>query len=112
MIFQSILILALCWLAVYAFAQRSKSPFVALAISLLSLLGLVFAAAPDLANNIAHVLGIGRGTDLLVYCFIMITFAAILNVHLRLRAQQDQITELSRAIALAGAAEPSTSRKL
>jgi small membrane protein len=111
-IFQSILIATLCLLAFYAFVQRYKSPFVAIIISIFSLIGLVFAIAPSISNDVAHVVGIGRGADLIVYCFIMITFASILNIHLRLRAHQDQITELARAITLAGATEPSTSPEL
>ena len=103
MIFQVVLIATLFWLAFYAYSQRSRSPAVALIVSLLAVVGMVFAAAPELSNYIARLLGIGRGADLLFYCFILITLVTILNVHLRLRAQQDQIAELARAIALSGA---------
>ena len=44
-----------------------------------------------------------HGADLVLYCFVLITFAAIFNLHLRLRAAQETTTALARALAVATA---------
>lgn len=103
MIFQLIILVSLAALAFYAYLQRGRSPIVTVIVFALSAVGLLLTIEPDFANDIAHFMGIGRGADLLVYCFILITFAAILNLHLRLRAQQDSLTTIARALTLLAA---------
>ena len=106
MIFQVLLVVALCILAVYAYFQRRNAPLIAVSVFVLTLCGLVLAVAPDIANDLAHFVGIGRGTDLIVYCFILISLAAIFNVHLRFRLNEQHLTELVRAFALLTAQKP------
>ena len=73
MIFQIGLIAALCILAIYAYFQWRKGPLVAGILLLVTLAGLSFAVAPDIAADLAHRVGIGRGADLIMYCFILIS---------------------------------------
>lgn len=106
MIFQFFLIATLAILFFYAISQRKRSFFVSVAIAVISLAGIGLALAPDMATEVAHLVGIGRGTDLIVYCFIVLILAAIFNIHLRLSAEVETTTELSRLIAILNAHRP------
>jgi small membrane protein len=103
MIFQVILISGLLLITAYAVMQRARSPIVALGVLGASLSGIIFTAAPELANYAAWAVGISRGADLILYCFVLIALAAILNLHLRLRQQHEMLTEVVRQIAILSA---------
>lgn len=64
---------------------------------ILSMLGVVFVLYPDLATTIANVVGIGRGTDLLLYCFTIILLILILLIHVKFARYDIIITELARS---------------
>lgn len=100
MIFQAIIVLALGLLVLYAYFQWRRAPVVSLAVFVLAAVGIVLAMAPDLATRAAHLVGIGRGADLVIYCFVLIALGAIFNLHIKLRASEDNLTKLVRAIAL------------
>ncbi len=102
-----VLSLGLFSLFVYAFSQRRKSWVVSITIAAISLLGVVLVMFPDLTSWAAHLLGVGRGADLVLYCFVLITFVAIFNLHLKLRASLETTTALARALAIATADAPS-----
>jgi hypothetical protein len=55
---------------------------------------------PQWATEVANVLGVGRGTDLLLYLWFSISVLLILALYLRLVRLQDQLTELVRHIAI------------
>ena len=103
MIFKFFLILALGVLALYAYFQSRRAPMVSLSVLGLAAIGIVLAAAPDLATTLAQTVGIGRGADLVIYCFVLISLAAIFNLHLKLRANETNVTQLVRAIAMMNA---------
>ena len=103
MIFQVSLILALGLLTLYACLQWRKAPAVSAAVLALTLTGMVLGVAPDLATRVAHLVGIGRGADLVIYCFILIALVALFNLHLRFRASEANLTKIVRAFALLSA---------
>jgi len=61
---------------------------------------------PDATSWLAHVLGIGRGADLILYTSLLISFYLILRIHLLLARLEQEITAIVRAIALERLAEP------
>ena len=56
--------------------------------------------------RIAHMVGVGRGTDLLLYVLVVAFLAQILSSFRRNGARERQITHLARRIALDNAPEP------
>jgi hypothetical protein len=62
--------------------------------------GLVFVIDPPLSTQIANLLGIGRGADLLFYLFIIAGLFYAVETRSRLRRMEQQITQLARQIAL------------
>jgi hypothetical protein len=105
-IFQFFLILALIALALYSYSQWRRSPAVSVSVFALAVLGMALASAPDLATDLARLVGIGRGADLVIYCFVLISLVAIFNLHLKLRASDSNTTEVVRALAILTAQSP------
>ena len=60
----------------------------------------VSIAHPETLVTIARVLGIGRGTDLVLYLSILFMFVAMFLIYLRFRRMDEQITRLVRHIAI------------
>jgi small membrane protein len=101
MIAQAILSLLLSGVLVYAWAEYRRSPVVASLSVAVSLAGLFFVWVPSESTRVAEFVGIGRGVDLILYLWVCISLIVLLNLHLKLRTQQEMITKLARAIALA-----------
>lgn len=106
MIFQAVLIAALIIIFLYALSQNKRAPVVSLVIAISAVVGSAFVVWPNLATGVAHFVGIGRGADLILYCFVVVTLLAIFNLHLRLRAESEIVTELVRRNAITEAQPP------
>jgi len=100
----------LALLVLYAFGQRRRSGPLSYGIMLAATAGVVLVIFPSLSTTIANAVGVGRGTDLILYVFMLIVFATIANLHLRMRAQAEVVTLLAREIALATARRPQGAR--
>jgi hypothetical protein len=99
-IFQGILVLCFLGIFAYSLSQWRRSRLVGGVITTIAVAGIVMVLLPDLTNIAAHAVGVGRGADLILYCFIVVTLVAVLNLHLRIRAMSEQNTEIVRLIAL------------
>jgi hypothetical protein len=106
MIAQLALSLLLCGVLVYAWAESRKSPVVAWLSVAVSLVALFFVWFPSQSTRVAEFVGIGRGADLILYLWSCISLIVLLNLHLKLRTQQEMITKLARTIALANIVTP------
>lgn len=67
---------------------------------LFALLAIIVVLFPNISNDIAHIVGVGRGADLLLY-LLTVSFI-ISNLNLYIKSKQDQRTtvELARKIAI------------
>jgi hypothetical protein len=101
MIIQILLSLALVACVLYFHLSRLRSrSFVALSHGL-PVLGLYLVWMPEHANTIAHHVGVGRGADLLLYCWVLISFVAIINMHRKQQENRAVITAIVRHLAMA-----------
>lgn len=100
MIIQVILILSLLLCLIYAFLQRGKSRLVSLAITLVAVAAITFVLAPELTSRIAHWVGVGRGADLIFYCWLVISFIVSVGLQFKILGLQRLITDLAREMAL------------
>lgn len=66
----------------------------------LALLMIVIVLWPELATDIAHWVGIGRGTDLLLYMTVVAFILYVLNEYLYKQDQRDILFRLARKQAL------------
>jgi hypothetical protein len=55
---------------------------------------------PNISTRVANFLGVGRGTDLLLYVLIVVFAATSVGTYFRFRAQELRIVEIVRALAI------------
>lgn len=58
---------------------------------------------PALSTKAAHLLGIGRGVDFLIYLAFFGVFFSLLSTHARIRKLETLVTQITRSIALQSA---------
>jgi hypothetical protein len=68
--------------------------------------GLLMVMMPELSNRIAHVVGVGRGVDLVMYLSIIGLMFLWIGTYTRIRDLETQQTRLVRSLALAQARLP------
>jgi hypothetical protein len=88
---------------IYAGIEYARAPSIGFLTILAALCGLYLVWAPEQANALAHFAGVSRGVDLIIYNWVVISFALFLNLHLKLRSQTELITTLVREIAITNA---------
>jgi small membrane protein len=77
-------------------------------------LGLLFFAAfavwsilfPSVWNQIARIVGVGRGTDMVLYALVVAFLSFTLTTYLRFRDFETRYTKLARRVALDEAGPP------
>jgi hypothetical protein len=104
MIAQLLLTAFLALVLVYAWSAHRTVPIIGLLASCAALAGLYFVWVPEHATALAAFVGIGRGSDLILYTWV-VSLLIMLNLHLKLRLQLDMITRLARAVAIDRAKE-------
>ncbi|MDF2995491.1 MAG: conserved hypothetical rane protein [Xanthobacteraceae bacterium] len=103
MIAKLVFIVLLLAVVLYAWREYRHAPVVGLLSMAAALAGLYFVLVPGHATWLAAWAGIGRGVDLVIYVWVAISLIALLNLHLKGRAQMELITVLARAVALQSA---------
>lgn len=106
MIAQFVLSILLTGILVYAWGEYARSPAVAMLAVFVATAGLYFVWVPEHSTQLAEMVGIGRGVDLILYIWVCLSLIVVLNLHLKLRTQMELITVLARKLALADAQAP------
>lgn len=65
---------------------------------------------PEATNKLAHIFGIGRGADLLLYLLALAFIASTLTNYLHQQEQRDAIFRLARKIAIIEALDDSNKK--
>ena len=84
----------------YGLASLARSPIAGLLIVLAAAASLVFVWQPALVTTVANWLGVGRGTDLVLYLWVLVSTAEFLLLHQKIFRQSRLITELARHVAI------------
>src|SRR6185437_16887620 len=103
MIIQFALSAALFLCIAYAFLQRRKSRLISNVITLTAATGIFFVAFPDYSNSLANYVGIGRGADLILYCWLAISFLISVNLQFKILDLHENVIQLTRALAIQSA---------
>jgi len=109
LVIKIILIVLCAILALFVLLPGRGSRHVAirrLTMLILFAIAVVAIVFPNVTTAIAHLIGIGRGADLLLYGLIIVFVGNSLIVQRRHRQLEEQITTLARRIALIEAPEP------
>jgi hypothetical protein len=101
MIIQVLLVLGFLFLFGFSLLLVfTRNLLLGIPIFALSLSGVIFSFQPNLATNIANLLGVSRGTDLLVYVLFFLFILALINTLGRFKSMEQKITEIARQVAL------------
>ena len=109
MIIQIFLTVLLVAVAAMVGLQTATRRLLRLAVLAVVATGLYFVWVPDQATRLATALGVGRGADLVLYLWVVITLALIVFLYLRIVRLSRKLTELTRALALARPQAPAES---
>lgn len=82
-----------------------------IALVLLAVGMVVAVLFPNTTNDVAHLVGVGRGADLLLYVTVIAFIFYALNNYLHQQDQRDVLFRLARKIALVDANERYNIRK-
>ena len=82
------------------FAKIRSQLLDSLVVLLIAGFGIALVIWPEMANGLAHLVGVGRGADLLMYISLMGIMFLLILIYSRLRALEANITYLARDIAI------------
>ena len=85
--------------------RRRIAPRVGFAWGMLWIAAAVAIARPELTATIARALGIGRGTDLVLYVAILAMVFGFVAVYVRMRRIESDLTKIVRELAIRNADE-------
>jgi hypothetical protein len=100
MIIQLILSLGLAGCLFYVMSLGRSSLAMKIALFGTVVIGFVFVWFPDTTSVIARWVGVGRGADLVMYLWIVLTLLFIVRLHLKIRELSEAMTRVARRIAL------------
>src|SRR5262249_43766231 len=70
---QIILSILLAGILIYAFSEYARSPVVAVLAAFVTTAGLYFVWMPEHSTQLAELVGIGRGVDLILYIWVCLS---------------------------------------
>jgi hypothetical protein len=103
---QILLVTVFVFTAVYFVVKLRRFLFDIIFLILLASAAVVFVMFPEFTSKIANRLGVGRGTDLVLYLCIVSFWFVILKLYIKLRAIEQKMTDMIREKAIEHAKEP------
>jgi hypothetical protein len=97
---QVILIVLLLFILISYFRRFRRHVIDKILICVMLLVGIIFVLYPEITNQIAHFLGIGRGADLLFYMAILGFAYLHMLLYAKIKKLEDQITTIVRKQSL------------
>jgi hypothetical protein len=77
-----------------------------LALLAIFALGILTVVFPDITSRLAEIVGVERGTDLVLYAFVVVFVGNSIFMAAKFRHHERDITRLARALALAETPKP------
>lgn len=112
-IIQMVLVLGIVVIVGWLFATRGAKQLavrrlLVIAFGLFAVLTVLF---PGTLTRVAHLMGVGRGADLLLYATVLVLLGLIALQEARSKAAEKRTTVLARRLALDEAEQPGTYRE-
>jgi hypothetical protein len=103
MVIQVLLVLAVL-LILFVFVRSSNAVYVQaskrVALVLFAVVNVYAVMRPDDLSALAQLVGVGRGTDLVLYALVVAFMAGMFSFYQRFRVVDRRYTELARTVAL------------
>jgi small membrane protein len=103
MIIKLVLLLALLGVGFYASRTRTGAGHLALRrlVGVMTLgAGAVAVISPTLVTRVANAVGVGRGTDLLLYAFVVASLVVWLSIYRRFDEMERRFAAMARQLAI------------
>jgi hypothetical protein len=100
MLIRVLLLGALAFVGYRFFLRRQKLPIHIVILFGILAVGAFFFVFPDLTNQIAHFVGVGRGVDLINYVVDIAVFFVLVLYYTKFVELESQVTHLVREIAI------------
>jgi small membrane protein len=100
MIIRILLLLGFAATGWFIFLRRNRLPFHIMTVFLLIVAGAVAVVFPDITQDAADLVGVGRGADLVTYMAIVAVLFVLLHYYTKFVELQRQVTELTRELAI------------
>jgi hypothetical protein len=103
MFVQVLLISAIAILVFFFLRKRNNMRYQAgkkILLGILAVASVVAVVDPDSLTRVANLIGVGRGTDLLLYGLVVAFFFVSLNTYLKFRDQETRLVRIARRLAL------------
>lgn len=111
MMIQIFLTVLLVGIALLFAVQQATSRLVRAVILTVIAAGAFFVWAPEQTTVVSRAVGVGRGADLVLYVWVVISLALMLVLYLKVVQMGRKVTQLTRAIALSQARIPVSDRE-
>jgi small membrane protein len=102
---QAVLLTGVAFIFLYVIIRLKKRLLDIIILFALIVAAVVFILWPDLTTEIAQILGVDRGTDLILYLSILTFWFMILKLYTRIRKLEQMFTNIIRNDALKNAQE-------
>ena len=102
-IIQLILIIAFLLLLFYFFRRQSSyqlSAWSKIFMMMIALIAIIVIIFPNSSNDLAHVVGVTRGADLLLYILTLSFLFTVLNLYMTRKSEHQRLVALARKVAL------------
>jgi hypothetical protein len=88
---------AVGWLV---FLRRNKMPFHIVTMSGLLVAGAIAVVFPETTDEVAHLVGVGRGADFVIYMSIIGVLFVLVHYYAKFVELQRNVTQLTRELAI------------
>jgi hypothetical protein len=82
------------------FLRRNKMPFHIVTVFGLLAAGAIAVLAPETTDEVAHLVGVGRGADLVTYISIVAVLFVLIHYYAKFVELQRNVTEVTRELAI------------
>ena len=100
MIIRILLLLGLAASGWFIFLRRNKLPLHIMTVFLLIGVGAAAIIFPNITQVVADLVGVGRGTDLVLYMSVVVVMFVLLHYYTKFVELQRQLTEVTRELAI------------
>ena len=97
---QLILIASFLFAGIYVYLKFQSAIADAIMLLIFIAAGILFVLFPQITTRIANKLGVGRGTDLIVYLCIVFFLFVVLRLYAKIRRLEQTITKIVRENSL------------
>lgn len=106
MIIRILLLAGLASIGWLVFLRRNKMPFHIVTVFVLLAAGVAAIIFPELTSDVARLVGVGRGADLITYISLVAVLFVLVHYYGKFVELQRNVTQLAREIAILRAEQP------